>query len=464
MPSENAAHAKPNVCVRCVHAAGRAIGRVCASFARLCTRQTWRFIVRWYSFLVILGLAAICGLGLEKAAVLSSGCCTHSATPECCEVEALLPVNVTYAGGSASLCIDAVAPTTSLQACMAGAGTPALDSCLAPSGHSLPTGFSLTRCLRDRTAFEGCMCAVGLLFAVLLLLSECLATPKGRRRVAAAGGSTGKEQQQQQQKQQQQQQQQQQPAAPDGDASEAGAQASGSGAEAGADAKAETAEAGGKGEEAAPAEACDEEEGGSAATPLVGDDICLNCRQCACVGRAHARCVGACADRFFFLFGFTRFLLGRAVVFFLCGTLLMFVAASHSAHGLRGSAGWFLVFLEGALCVGMAVAGLLDRAWLVCCELPRRRLGAALDAGAARIKGERSASDADADGGSAAGGAAARRAAEEGAPDDGEQYDATNPVYQAGKGDTAAATVTEPVQEAAATANELAATKQKVDV
>jgi len=45
---------------------------------------------------------ATCGLGLEKAAVLSSGCCTHSATPECCEAEALLPVNVTYAGGSAA--------------------------------------------------------------------------------------------------------------------------------------------------------------------------------------------------------------------------------------------------------------------------------------------------------------------------------------------------------------------------
>jgi hypothetical protein len=456
MVKAGAKTAKPNVCVRCVHASGRAIGRVCSSFARLCTRQTWRFIVRWYSFLVILGLAAICAVGLEKAAVLSSGCCTHSATPECCEVEALLPVNVTYAGGSASLCIDAVAPTTSLQACMGDAGSPALESCLAPSGHSLPTGFSLTRCLRDRTAFEGCMCAVGLLFAVLLLLSECLATPKGKRRVAAAAV------------QQQQQQQQQQPAAPDGDASEPGAQAGGNGAEAeaDADAKAEAAEAGGEGEEAAPTEAGDEEEGGSAATPLVEDDICLNCRQCACIGRAHARCVGACADRFFFLFGFTRFLLGRAVVFFLCGTLLMFVAASHSAHGLRGNAGWFLVFLEGALCVGIAVAGLLDRAWLVCCELPRRRLGAALDAGAARIKGERSASDADAGGGSgAAGGAAARRAAEEGgAPDDGEQYDATNPVYQAGKGDTAGATVAEPVQEAAATANELAATKQKVDV
>ena len=131
--------AKPNACVACVQkccsAAARAVGRSLHAIARMCTRQTWRFLVRWYSFLVILGFMAVCLRGIEKTAFISSGCCKHTSVtdggPQCCEVEDLVPVNVSYTTANgvawASLCTDAALPTTTLQACMAP-GNPGNDA------------------------------------------------------------------------------------------------------------------------------------------------------------------------------------------------------------------------------------------------------------------------------------------------------------------------------------------------
>jgi hypothetical protein len=324
----------------------------------MCTKRTFRFIVRWYEVLVIFSLLIICLIGIEKMAFLGSGCCRQTGF-YCCEVEELLPINVTlpvsYEGeSSAMLCVDRP-PSVKLENCLTRPGNPSLEDCLAPAGYSEPQGFTPSKCLRDRTVFEGCMCVVGLMFASLLLFSECLLEiepPTETESNKASEDNTSSKS----------------PTNP-------------------------TAERADELEDDTSSDANGDGNGASAKppAPAAGEprDLCGPIKLVSAhILRLHRSCVRSCEGRFFGLFGIFKYNLGRAVVFTIAGTLLMLVAASHEALESEGTEddSWFLVFLEGVFCQFVAFSLVVESLIYTLFIAPKRAIKSGIQQGQQRMK------------------------------------------------------------------------------
>jgi hypothetical protein len=328
--------------------------RCCMAITRMCTKRTWRFIVRWYEVLVIFSLIIICMIGIEKMAFLGSGCCQSGLL--CCEVEELLPINVSLPEGVQvqnweMLCVDRP-PTVKLDDCLTKSGSPTLESCLAASGHSEPEGFSPSKCLRDRTVFEGCMCVVGLIFASLLLFSECLLEIEPPTPAPDHAWEHKPSQRERQ------------------------------------DEPASVKHTNPTGENDQPDDG-DADVGAKSTTPAVERDLCSPCKWIAAhVLRLHRACVGSCSGRFFHLFGVFKYNVGRASIFAISGALLMLVAASHEAietEDRTEDRSWFLVFLEGVFCLFVSVTLVLESCFFHFCIAPKHAIEAGIAKGKQRM-------------------------------------------------------------------------------